>query len=202
MVRRGTVSSGGQANKQVVGCSGPLHKHKKLFGGQYMSSFNKKTKQRIIDDYLQNTGANMFVPADFVDWLATQPEHEAYPAFYGMDDAEAARQHRIQMARQMASGLRIVAKVEDVDSSVVAIKVTEYPAYISPVSKRREGGGYEPFDPTDANSQAELRRQAGTSLAAWLERFRGCAEHIGLDMTPLEDIVHTLRDDKNKAVGE
>jgi len=47
-----------------------------------------------------------------------------------------------------------------------------------------------------------LRRQAGTSLAAWLERFRGCAEHIGLDMTPLEDIVHTLRDDKNKAVGE
>ena len=167
-----------------------------------MSSFNKKTKQRIIDDYLQNTGANMFVPADFVDWLATQPEHEAYPAFYGMDDAEAARQHRIQMARQMASGLRIVAKVKDVDSSVVAIKVTEYPAYISPVSKRRDGGGYEPFDPTDVNSQAELRRQAGTSLAAWLERFRGCAEHIGLDMTPLEDIVHTLRDDKNKAVGE
>jgi hypothetical protein len=75
-------------------------------------------------------------------------------------------------------------------------------AYISPVSKRRDGGGYEPFDPTDANSQAELRRQAGTSLAAWLERFRGCAEHIGLDMTPLENIVHTLRDDKNKAVGE
>ena len=201
-VWHGKAVQGGQANKQVVGCSGPLHKHKKLFGGQYMSSFNKKTKQRIIDDYLQNTGANMFVPADFVDWLATQPEHEAYPAFYGMDDAEAARQHRIQMARQMASGLRIVAKTENVDGSVVAIKVTEYPAYISPVSKRREGGGYEPFDPTDANSQAELRRQAGTSLAAWLERFRGCAEHIGLDMNPLESIAHTLRDDKDRAVGE
>ena len=144
-----------------------------------MSNFNTKTKQRIIDDYLQNTGANMFVPADFVDWLATQPEHEAYHAFYGMDDAEAARQHRIQMARQMASGLRIVAKTENVDSSVVAIKVTEYPAYISPVSKRRDGGWYEPFDPTDANAQAELRRQGGTSLAGWLERFRGSRNILG-----------------------
>ena len=117
-----------------------------------MSSFNKKTKQRIIDDYLQNTGANMFVPADFVDWLATQPEHEAYPAFYGMDDAEAARQHRIQMARQMASGLRIVAKAEDVDRSVVAITVTEYPAYISHVSKRTRGGGYGKFESPVASS--------------------------------------------------
>ncbi len=165
-----------------------------------MANFSKKTKQRIIDDYLQQTGANMFVPADFVDWLAGQPEHEAYPAFYEMDDAEAARQFRIQMARQMASGLRIVAKVEEVESSVVSIKVAEYPAYISPVSKRRDGGGYEPFDPTDEVAQAELRRQAGTSLAAWLERFRGCAEHIGVDVTPLEDIVRVLRDEKDEAV--
>jgi len=131
--------------------------------------FSKDTKQRIIDDYLQNTGANMFVPAEFVDWLSGQPEHEAYDAFYGMDDAEAARQHRIDMARGMASGLRIVAKTETVDNKVVSIKVTEYPAYISPVAKRRDGGSYEPFDPNDEVAQAELRRQAGVALAAWLE---------------------------------
>ena len=35
------------------------------------------------------------------------------------------------------------------------------------------------FDPSDVGSQAELRRQAGVSLASWLERYRGCAEHIG-----------------------
>jgi len=167
-----------------------------------MSKFSKKTKQRIIDDYLQTTGANMFVPSEFVDWLAGEPEHEAYQAFYGIDDVEAARQHRIQLARQMASGLRIVAKTETVESSVVSIKVTEYPAYISPVSKRRGGGGYEPFDPTDEVAQAELRRQAGVSLAAWLERFRGAAENYGVDVTPVEEIVRVLRDDKDKAVGE
>tara|TARA_R110002096_G_scaffold176361_1_gene352551 strand:- start:201 stop:707 length:507 start_codon:yes stop_codon:yes gene_type:complete len=164
-----------------------------------MSNFARKTKQRIIDDYLQATGYNIFKADEFVDWLANQPEHEMYNAFYGTDDATAARQWRIDMARRMASGLRIVVKQEEVQqSSVVSIKVAEYPAYISPVSKRREGGGYEPFDPNDEASQEELRRQAGVALAAWLNRFRGSAEHIGLDMTPIENIVLVLRDDKEE----
>jgi len=100
-----------------------------------MSNFARKTKQRIIDDYLQATGYNIFKADEFVDWLANQPEHEMYSAFYGTDDATAARQWRIDMARRMASGLRIVVKQEEVQqSSVVSIKVAEYPAYISPVS--------------------------------------------------------------------
>jgi len=163
-----------------------------------MANFSKKTKQRIIDDYLQNTGANMFVPSEFVDWLAGQPEHEAYEAFYGMDDYEAARQYRIEMARRLASGLRIVARTETVESDVVSIKVTEYPAYISPVARRKDGGGYEPFDPDNEVAQAELRRQAGVALAAWLQRFRGCAENVGLDMTPLEEMAVILRDEKEE----
>ena len=39
-----------------------------------MANFSKKTKQRIIDDYLQATGANMYVPSEFVSWLSGQPE--------------------------------------------------------------------------------------------------------------------------------
>ena len=71
-----------------------------------MANFSKKTKQRIIDGYLQVTGANMFIPVDFVEWLSGQPDHEAYSAFYGMDDIDAARSYRIDMARRLASGLR------------------------------------------------------------------------------------------------
>ena len=37
-------------------------------------------------------------------------------------------------------------------------------------------------------SQEELRRQAGVYLAGWLSRYRGCAEHIGVDLTPIESI--------------
>ena len=64
-----------------------------------MSNFARKTKQRIIDEYLQATGLNIFKADEFVDWLANQPEHEMYKAFYGTDDATAARQWRIDMAR-------------------------------------------------------------------------------------------------------
>ena len=164
-----------------------------------MSSFARKTKQRIIDEYLQATGLNMFVPEEFVTWLLDHPEHEVYQAFHGRDE-QLLWQAKLDLARRLASGLRIVVKQEEVQqSSVVSIKVAEYPAYISPVSNRKEGGGYEPFDPDDEASQEELRRQAGVALAAWLNRYRGAAEHIGLDMTPIEDLVRTLRDDKDEA---
>jgi len=156
-----------------------------------MSGFPKKERQRIVDEYLQATGRNMFVPGEFVDWLAGQPEHEAYSWFYGLDDTEAARQYRIDLARRMASGLRLV--VSDVEAETRTIVVREYPAYISPVSGRREGGGYAPFDPRSEVDQAELRRQAAVSLAAWLNRYRGAAENIGLDVGPLERVAQALR---------
>lgn len=156
-----------------------------------MSGFPKKERQRIIDEYLQVSGHNMFVPAEFVDWLRDQPQHEAYEWFYGMDDTEAARQYRIDLARRMASGLRIVVSDEVVGTSTVTVR--EYPAYLSPVSTRKSGGGYAPFDPRSEVDQLELRRQAAVQLAAWLNRYRGCAENIGLDMSGVEDIVQSLR---------
>lgn len=163
-----------------------------------MAYFSKKTKQRIMDDYLSKTGKNMYVPEEFVLWLKDQPDHEAHKAFWGTSDEEAAMQWRIDLARRFASGLRIVAKSEVIESDVRQIKVTEYPAYISPVTTRRQGGGYEPFDPENEESQAELRRQAGVQLAAWINRYRGAAEHIGLDMTPLEEMAMILRDEKEE----
>lgn len=156
-----------------------------------MSGFPKKERQRIVDGYLQATGRNMFVPGEFVDWLKDQPDHEAYPWFYGMDDSEAARQYRIDLARRMASGLRIV--VSDTEPETSAIVVREYPAYVSPVSGRKDGGGYAPFDPKSEIDQAELRRQAAVSLTAWLNRYRGCAENIGVSVTALEEVAKALR---------
>ena len=160
-----------------------------------MSKFAKKDRQRIIDGYLSNTGRNMFIPAEFVDWLSGQPEHEAYNLFYGLDDAEAARQYRIDLARNMASGLRIVATESSVNSSVISINVREYPAYFSPVAGRKGGGGYHRFDPDDEGNQTELRRQGATALSSWIERYRGCAEKIGIDMSALERVVEDLRAD-------
>jgi len=193
--------SGRGHGKAVVVWRGLVRCDQSGYGGQLnsyirrkeMAGFPKKERQRIIDEYLAASGNNMFVPHEFVDWLGGQPGHEAYDWFYGMDDAQAARQHRIQLARQMASGLRIVVQDTTTNDQVVSLSVREYPTFISPVSLRKSGGGYERFDPDSSDAQQELRRQAATAMASWLSRYRGCAENIGLDMGPLEDIAQTLR---------
>ena len=153
-----------------------------------MAGFPKKKRQAIIDGYLAATGRNMFVPAEFVDWLEGQPDHEAHDWFFGMDDAEAARRYRVELARQMASGLRIAAPVSTAPSESKTVKVAtrEYPAMISPAASRRQGGGYVPFDPEDDESMAELQRQAGGALRSWLNRYRGAAEAAGLDVSGIE----------------
>lgn len=153
-------------------------------------AFKKADRQRIIDGYLAATGRNMFNAAEFIDWLSGQPEHEAYEWFFGMSDEDAAREHRIQMARQMANGLRIVAQISGAPEKASAISVTtrEFPAMVSPMAGRKSGGGYEPFHPDDPAMVAELRRQGAQSLRAWLARYRGVAEMGGLDVSPIEEI--------------
>jgi hypothetical protein len=151
-------------------------------------SFTAKDRQRIIDGYLVETGSNLFVPSEFIDWLAGQPEHEAYEWFYGNSDAETAREHRIWMARRMANGLRIVAEVSVAPKkgNVVAVSVRDFPAYISPVALRKNGGGYQPFEPDDAESMAELRRQGAVAMRSWLNRYGGA--FAASDLRTLEKI--------------
>ena len=47
-----------------------------------MAKFTSADRQRIIDGYLSATGRNMFHPAEFIDWLEGQPDHEAHPWFF------------------------------------------------------------------------------------------------------------------------
>lgn len=140
-----------------------------------MAQFTKARRQAIIDGYLTETGRNLFVPAEFIDWLSGQPDHEAYEWFFSKTDAEAAREHRIWMARTMANGLRITAEVSNAPAkgSTVNVAVREFPAYLSPVNLRHGGGGYQRFDPQDADAVAELRRQGQTALRSWLARYSG-----------------------------
>lgn len=162
-----------------------------------MAGFTKARRQSIIDGYLQSTRRNQFVPQEFVDWLSGQPEHEAWPWFFGSGDEEAARQHRISLARQMASGLRITAPVSEAPakSEPVKVAVREYPALVSPMSGRKSGGGYQPFHPDDPAMVAELRRQGAQSLRSWLARYRGVAEQGGVDVAPIEEIVALMDGD-------
>lgn len=149
-------------------------------------------RQRIIDGYLAETGRNMFIPGEFVDWLADKPSHPAYRIFFDKTDEEAAREHRIGLARRMAAGLRITVHSETKTAQVVHVVTREYPALISPVGGRSIGGGYMPFDPSDPAAMAEIRRQACTALQSWLNRYRGVAESVGLDLHAVEETCRGL----------
>jgi hypothetical protein len=149
--------------------------------------FTKRDRQKIIDDYLQDSGENMFIASSFIDWLSDKPDHQAYPWFFAKDDEAAAREYRIGLARQMASGLRIISTVSEVSASnVVQIITHEYPAYVSPVAGRRSGGGYERFDPSDAEHIAELKRQGAQSLRSWLDRYASAFSEY--DLSVIESI--------------
>jgi hypothetical protein len=162
-----------------------------------MPAFDRKKRQRIIDEYLAETGRNIFHPGEFVDWLSGVPDHEAWPWFFGQGDEEAARQHRISLARNMASGLRITAVVSTAPNQAkeVTVDVREFPALVSPVSMRPAGGGYVACDVTDPKIVAELLGQSAVALESWLKRYRGVAEMSGVDLTPIEEIVTQLRGD-------
>lgn len=156
-------------------------------------SFSRADRQAIIDGYLQESGANQFVPGEFVDWLSGHPEHEAYEWFFGQGDEAAAREYRIDLARKMASGLRIVSSAPAVAQvKLLGVEVREFPAMVSPVAGRKEGGGYVAFSPNDPAMVDELRRQGAQALRSWLARYGGVSELAGVDLEPLEEIAAHL----------
>jgi hypothetical protein len=112
-----------------------------------------------------------------------------------MQDETAAREYRIALARRMASGLRIVAEVSTSPDSaqVVQFSTREYPAYVSPVAGRKDGGGYSPFNPDDPALMAELQCQGAQALMSWLTRYRGAAQAAGVDVSAIEEIATALQ---------
>lgn len=159
-----------------------------------MAGLAMKKRQAIIDGYLAATGQNTFHAGAFIDWLAGQPTHEAFGWFYGADDAKLAREHRIDMARRWASGLRITVQSSITDrSGIMSVVTREYPALVSPMANRKAGGGYVDFDVDDPLAVAELRRQGAQALLAWLNRYRGVYELGGMDLSPIELIADAIR---------
>lgn len=155
--------------------------------------FSKSKRQEIIDQYLAETGENMFVPARFVDWLEDKPDHPCWQMWHGVDAEDAKRKWMIDQVRRFTSDLRIVVThSEIVNSNVKTITTREFPAYISPMTSRSNGGGYVRFDPRHRETLDELKAQAAASLRMWLSRYRGAAEEDEIDVSGIERIVDLL----------
>lgn len=153
-----------------------------------MTAFNRTYRQQVIDEYLNATGRNHFVPAEFLKWLQPQEDHRVWSIFFGKSDEDAAHQYRLALTRQFVAGLRIVVNAET-SIGAIAVKV---PAFISPVADRKVGGGYLPIDVRRSDSTAELCRQAAEDLARWLRRWEGTAALVGVDVSEAKKIASAL----------
>lgn len=155
-----------------------------------MAGFDRSYRQKVIDEYLNDTGRNIFAPVEFLAWLKERPQHRVYPVFFGKSDEEAAAQWRLQTVRQFVSGLRIVVRVSDpAGGPPVSVRV---PAFISPVSTRKSGSSYVQIDVNDEATSRELARQAALDLRKWLDRYGGIARINGLSVAELQEMAAAL----------
>ena len=159
--------------------------------------FTKKDRQDIIDDYLNQTGRNIYVPSEFIDWLRDNPGHKIYNNFFGASDEEMADKHRENMARQFASGLRITIKISEMPmpSKIKNLKVeaVDVPSLISPINNRANGGGYVSVDVKDTDTMTELAMQAHQSLKSWRKRYAGTCALSGIDISEIDSILEELK---------
>lgn len=156
-----------------------------------------REKQRIVDEYLNDAGRNLFVPAEFLLWLRDREDHPMHGVFFGQPDEDAAMEHRKEAVRRWVSGLRLKVRVEGQPTGKArAVRVSELsvPAMLSPVALRKAGGGYYAVDVKDPAHVDELSRQAAAALESWLERYGGVAEMKGCNVAALNKTVGLLRD--------
>jgi hypothetical protein len=159
-----------------------------------MARFSRTDRQRIINEYLNITRRNVFVPAEFLDWLKDNPGHEVYDLFYGKSDEEAAHEYRLTLVRKFVNGTRIAVAYSTApsDAKDVKVEVTEQtvklPAFVSPMETRKDGGGYHATDVNDPATMQELARQAAADLRRVIQRHSGLATMLGIDLTALKDV--------------
>jgi hypothetical protein len=153
----------------------------------------KADRKRIIEGYMEDAGADVFVPRDFLTWLQERPGHECYGLFFGKDEAEAAMAWREDQVRKWVSGLRITVTHGGADKiDVGGVTVTTLPMFVSPMDAWSAGGGYHETDAGNADHIKEHGRQALAALTSWLERYGGAAHLLGVDVSGCETVAAAL----------
>lgn len=164
-----------------------------------MSRLTAKRRQEIVDEYLAQSGANQYVPDEFVAWLSEHPDHPAY-GWFEWDDGKAADAYRLEQARAFVRDLRISFSVESVGSGgAVKVSNSTMPALISPLDGRRSGGGYVPLRSDDAASMDTYCDEAARALEAWCRRYESAVLHRGGNLNAARKLIALLAPAKEKA---
>lgn len=163
-----------------------------------MARFTKELRQQLVRDFAERNGG-WFDPAAFL--AEVRESGSGHPAYewFEWDDDKAAHEFRMDQARDFARGLIVRFEVKTVHRGSFKIVENTVPLAMSPLERRRDGGGYYISDPNDPAHMDELCRQAAQSLRWFMSRYNAALTHIGIAPTVLEKVQHAL---ENSAVHE
>lgn len=167
-----------------------------------MRKFTKALRQQIVREFaVRHNG--QYNPHLFVEEVRAQGENHPAHAWFQWDRDKAAGEYWLWQAREFASGLTVSFKIEEIGKNrKITIREIEAPLVQSPMDGRRDGGGYELFDPENPEHMTELCRQAAVSLTTWFTRYRGAIQHAGGSVGSVEKLLKLLQAASPEEVDE
>lgn len=167
-----------------------------------MANFTKEQRQSIVKDFaLRHNG--VYNPKLFIEEVGQAgPDHPAY-GWFEWDKNKAAYEYQLWQAREFAKDLKVSFTVEEVGRrGAISVRQATMPLVLSPVSGRKDGGGYTLSDPNDPAHLAELARQAASSLRTWMARYEAAILFAGMTDADFGDLAKRLEDKATIPVTE
>lgn len=171
----------------------------------------KSQKQKVIDEYLADTGSEVLRPAELLAYIRERPDHILHGMLFSESEAERAEKYSIKLLADWCSGLRTTVVIDikpEPEEKTVDLKIEikespeafEVPGLLSPRADRVHGGGYLVFDPSNASYRREFAGQAASALAGWLRRYGGVQKLSGVDLAPIEAVFDALREKEREGL--
>lgn len=166
-----------------------------------MTKFTRDLRQRIIKEFAEQHGGVFDAAAFLGEVQQVGTSHPAWEWFEWNDD-KAAREFRLDQARDFARGLTVRFEIQTVNLGKVTVTTATAPMVVSPIDQRKMGGGYVVHDPNNPTHMAELCRQAAQSMRWYISRFESAVAHAGGEIATLQSLCQRLEGASSAALPE
>jgi len=152
-------------------------------------------KDKLIQSYLEETGADSVRAGDFLEYIRIKPNHPLWELFFGQPESYWANLGRENAIRNWLRGTRTISVNVQVSEHEVQSITVNIPAVISYRSGRDFGGGYQSTDkPAEQTDQLlEIAGQGADDLEKWYRKYGNTATIVGADLSSIANIIAKFR---------
>jgi hypothetical protein len=153
--------------------------------------FTKQIRQGIVEEFARRHNGQ-YNPGLFLQEVRDTGESHAAYEWFEWDADKAVQAYQLEQARAFARDLRVSFQIEEIERKPVRVTAVDVPLVISPMSGRRDGGGYFLVDPDNPEHLAEHCKQAATALRSWMRRYHAALVHSGASAANVEKVAKLL----------